>query len=151
MLVWVSNRVFIRFPPFQLLYARKSASQAVLSRMQLTLDATHRTPHGASRLVLAISAWSVKIRRAPSRHCRDARVDGRTTTATHDNEYTTQCKWSTWCHCSALLVAKSKRTSRKKILQLHLRMGFRGVFWVSERRGLIKQSVLKLKTKAKFR
>ena len=107
---------------------RENPPQAVLSRMQLTLDATHRTPHGASRLVLAISAWSVKIRRAPSRHCRDARVDGRTTTATHDNEYTTQCKWSTWCHCSALLVAKSKRTSRKKILQLHLRMGFRGVF-----------------------
>ena len=42
--------------------------------MQLTLLATRRTPHGASRLVLAMSAWSVKIRRAPSRHCRDARV-----------------------------------------------------------------------------
>ena len=39
---------------------------------------------GASRLVLAMSAWSVKTRRAPSRHCRDARVYGHTTTAVHD-------------------------------------------------------------------
>ena len=49
-------------------YARKSASRAVLSVMQLTIQATRRTPHGASRLVLAMSAWSVKTRRAPSRH-----------------------------------------------------------------------------------
>ena len=69
-------------------YARKSASQAVLSRMQLTLHATRRTPHGASCLVLAMSARSVKTRRAPSRHCRDARVYGHTTTAMHDNDYT---------------------------------------------------------------
>ena len=34
-----------------------------------------RTPHGASRTVQAMSdAWSVKTLRAPSRHCRDARV-----------------------------------------------------------------------------
>ena len=46
-------------------------------------------PHGASRLVLAVSAWSVKTRRAPSRHCRDARrVHGHTTTAMHDSEFT---------------------------------------------------------------
>ena len=32
------------------------------SRMELTLHATRRTPHGASRLVLAMSAWSVKTR-----------------------------------------------------------------------------------------
>ena len=51
------------------------------SRMQLTLHETHPTPHGASRLVQAMSAWSVKTRRAPSRHCRDARVYGHTTTA----------------------------------------------------------------------
>ena len=44
--------------------------------------------HGVSRLVLAMSAWSVKTRRAPSRHCRDARVYSHTTTAVHDNEYT---------------------------------------------------------------
>ena len=69
-------------------YARRSASQAVLSRMQLTLHETRRTPHGASRLVLAMSAWSVKTRCAPSRHCKDARVYGHTTTtAMHDNEY----------------------------------------------------------------
>ena len=56
--------------------------------MQLTLHATRRTrPHGASRLVLAMSAWSVKTRRAPSRHRTDARVYGRTTTAMHDNQY----------------------------------------------------------------
>ena len=44
----------------------KSASQAILSRMQLTVHATRRTPHGASRLVPAMSAWSVKTRRACS-------------------------------------------------------------------------------------
>ena len=65
-------------------YARKSASQAVFSRMQLTLHATRRTPHDASRLVLAMSAWSAKTRRAPSRHSRDARVYGHTTTVVHD-------------------------------------------------------------------
>ena len=49
-------------------YARKPASQAVvgiIDRMQLTLHATRPTPHGASRLVQAMSAWSVKTRRAP--------------------------------------------------------------------------------------
>ena len=51
--------------------------------MQLTLNTTHLTPHGASRLVQVMSAWSVKTRRAPSRHCRDARVYGHTTTAMH--------------------------------------------------------------------
>ena len=35
-----------------------------------------------------VSAWLVKTRRAPSRHCKDARVYGRTTTAMHDIEYT---------------------------------------------------------------
>ena len=52
--------------------------------MQLTLHVTHRTPRGASRLVHALSARSVKNRRAPSRHCRDARIYGHTTTAMHD-------------------------------------------------------------------
>ena len=60
--------------------------KAVRSGMQLTLLATRRTPHGASRLVQAMPAWSVKARRAPSRHW-DARVYGHTTTAMHDNEY----------------------------------------------------------------
>ena len=45
---------------------RKSASQVGLSKMQRTLLATRRTPHGASRLVHAVSAWSVKTRRALS-------------------------------------------------------------------------------------
>ena len=42
-------------------YAKKDASRAVLGRMQLTLHATRRTPHGGWRLVLqlvAMSAWS---------------------------------------------------------------------------------------------
>ena len=56
--------------------------------MQLTLHATRRKPHGASRLVQAMSAWSVETRRAPSRRCGDARVDGHTTTAVRDIEFT---------------------------------------------------------------
>ena len=44
------------------------------------------TPHDPSRWVLAMSAWSVNTRRAPSRHCRDGRVY--TTTAMHDNDCT---------------------------------------------------------------
>ena len=52
--------------------------------MQLTLRATRRTRHGASRLVYTMSAWSVKTGRAPSRHCRDARVYGHTTSTMHD-------------------------------------------------------------------
>ena len=51
--------------------------------MQLTLHATRPKPHGTSRLVQAMSAWSVKTRRAPSRHCRGARVYGYTTLAMH--------------------------------------------------------------------
>ena len=62
----------------------KSASQAVLSRMQLTLHATRRTPHGASGLAQAMSAWSAESRPAPSRRCRDARVYIHSTTAMHD-------------------------------------------------------------------
>ena len=34
------------------------------------LHATRLTPHDAAPLVHAMSAWSVKTRRAPSRHCR---------------------------------------------------------------------------------
>ena len=52
--------------------------------MQLNLRAARPTPHGSSPLVLAMPAWSVKTRRAPSRHCRDARVYGCTTTTMHD-------------------------------------------------------------------
>ena len=66
-----SHRVVIVPPPP---YARKFALPAVRSRMQLGLRATRRTPHAASRLLLAISTWPVKTRRAPSRHCRDVWV-----------------------------------------------------------------------------
>ena len=54
------------------------------SRMKLTFHATRRTSQCASRLVQAMSAWSLKTRRAPNRRCRNARVYGRTTTAMHD-------------------------------------------------------------------
>ena len=62
----------------------KSVLRAVLGRVQFTLHATRRTPHGASGLVQAMSAWSVKTRRAPSSQCGDARVYGHTTTAMHE-------------------------------------------------------------------
>ena len=52
----------------------KSVLRAVLGRMQFTLHATRRTPHGAWRLVQAMPAWLLKTRRAPSWHTRDARV-----------------------------------------------------------------------------
>ena len=42
--------------------------------MPRTLDATRPTHHGASRLVQAMCPWSVKTRRAPSRHCADRRT-----------------------------------------------------------------------------
>ena len=61
----------------------KSILRAVHGRMQFALHATRRTPHGASRLVEAMSAWLVKTRRAPSGHSRDVRVYGYTTTAKH--------------------------------------------------------------------
>ena len=48
------------------------------SRMQLTLDATRRTPHSASHLMHALFALSVKTRR-----CRDATSYGHATTAMH--------------------------------------------------------------------
>ena len=59
----------------------KSVLRAVLGRIQFTLHATCRTPHGASRLVQAMSAWLVKTRRGPSRRSRDARGYGHTNTA----------------------------------------------------------------------
>ena len=47
--------------------------------LQLTLDVTRLSPKSGSRLVYAIAAWSLKTRRAPSRHFRDVRVSGHTT------------------------------------------------------------------------
>ena len=65
-------------------YATKSTSKAVLSRMQLTLHATRPTFTALRAWCQPMSAWSVKPRCAPSRHCTDARVYGHTTTAMHD-------------------------------------------------------------------
>ena len=52
--------------------------------MYLTLCVARGTPRGASRLVQAMSAWSMNARRAPFQHCKDGRVYGHTTTAMHD-------------------------------------------------------------------
>ena len=52
--------------------------------MQVTLHATRSTPHGGSRLMQTISVCAVKTRRAPFRHCTDARVYGHATTTIHD-------------------------------------------------------------------
>ena len=65
-------------------HARKSALKEILSGMRLALHATRPSPHGASRLVQAMSAWSVKTRRVSPRHCRYARFYGHTTAAMHD-------------------------------------------------------------------
>ena len=67
-----------------------SASQAVLSRMQLILPATRQAPHVSlrARCKQAMSAWSAKTRRALSRHCRDARVYDHATTPMRDAEHT---------------------------------------------------------------
>ena len=61
------------------------------------LHATRPTPRGASRLVQAMSFWSVKTPRVPSRHLRDARAYVHTTTAMHD--MSTAGLWSYgYCH-----------------------------------------------------
>ena len=80
--VTVSVRAIL-IPPLR----KNPPQEAVLGWMQLTLHATRRTPRGASRLVLAMSASSVKTGRAPSRHRTDARVYGPTTKAMHVIEY----------------------------------------------------------------
>ena len=67
-----------------------------IGKMQFTLHATRRTPHRASRLVQAMSAWLVKTRRAPSRHSRNARVYGHTTTAMHKLSTPPPLPLSTW-------------------------------------------------------
>ena len=53
------------------------------SKRDTPLHATRRTPHGAWRLVQAMSAWLVKTRRAPSWDRRNARVYDHTTAAMH--------------------------------------------------------------------
>ena len=67
----------------------KSASQPVLSMMQLIPHATRRTRHGTPHLMEVMSAGSVKTRSASSWQRKDARVYVHTTTAAmHDIEYT---------------------------------------------------------------
>ena len=66
---------------------QKKKKKKFLAGCSLPRYATRTAPHGASRLVQAMSAWSVKTGRAPSRRRRDARVHGYTTTAMHNNEY----------------------------------------------------------------
>ena len=85
----------------------KSVLRAVFGRVHFTLHATHRTPHGASLLVQAMSAWLVKTRRAPSRHSRDARVNGHTTTTMHKLRSPQQkvCYlWGMQLHCFPFFV-----------------------------------------------
>ena len=64
-------------------HAKKSDSQAALSRMQFTFHSTRRIPRDASRLVQAISAWSAATRRAPNWRCRDVRVCAQAATYGH--------------------------------------------------------------------
>ena len=84
----------------------------LLSSMQLARHATRRTLHRASRLVQAMSAWSVKSRRAPSRHCRDARVYGHMTTAMHDIEYTPLPASQAVCGRMQVTLLSTRRTPR---------------------------------------
>ena len=61
---------------------------------------------------LAMFAWSVKSRRAPSRHCRDAKVYGHTTKAMHDNEYTIRLRRCVLL--STLLLVRPSREKKKR-------------------------------------
>ena len=83
--------------------------------MQLTLHATRRPPHCA-RLVQAISAWSVRTRSTPSRHCRDARVY-HTTTAMHHIEYTPSP--TSLCLTSVLVGAEEARKGGDEVTVVH--------------------------------
>ena len=63
---------------------RKPASQVDLSRTQLTHNVTRLTLHGASQLMHAMSVWSAKARRAPSRHSRGVMVNDLKATTMHE-------------------------------------------------------------------
>ena len=86
--------------------ARKSASKAVLSRMQLSLETTRPTPHGASRLGQTMCAWSVKPRRTLSRHWRDAMIFGHTAIAMHGMSTPPPC-FSCFFLCFVFNVSRS--------------------------------------------
>ena len=62
---------------------RSPSYERFLEEVQFTLFMRLAEPHGASRLVQTMSIWLVKTRRAPSRHSRDAREYGHTTTVMH--------------------------------------------------------------------
>ena len=110
----------------------KSASKSVLGRMQLTLHATRPIPLGASRSVQAKSACSVKTRRAPSRHCRDARVYGHTTTAMHDNEYISPIEYTP---TPPSVLGMQYRPFRKMVISYVRPTSFYCVLILAERQG----------------
>ena len=93
--------------------------------MQLTLHATRRTPHGAPRLVQAMPAWQMKTRHAPSRHCKDARVYGHTTTAMPGIEYTSPIEYTPVSAPSSLPPPFFPALSRNR-LKLYAGEGARG-------------------------
>ena len=59
-------------------------------------------------------AWSVKTRRAPSRHCRDAKVYGQTTTVMHEIEH---------ARAQFLFSAAAALYVHAPIMPVHLRCG----------------------------
>ena len=75
------------YSPVLVRWQTVAVSRLAMKATQLPLYATRPAPHGASRLVQAMSTWSVKKRRARPRHCRDARIYGHTTTTMHGKEY----------------------------------------------------------------
>ena len=92
--------------------------------MQPTLHATRPTPRGDSHMVQAMSSWSLKSRRSPSRHCMNVRVYGPTDYGHVQSEYTPHLppipppllSWSSAAAVSLCVVAERVRkgTSRKK-------------------------------------
>ena len=68
---------------------RKSALQAVLERIQRTLHATRRTPHGASPLAQAVSRKVIEnpTCSVPALWGCDGLQYGHTATAMHEIEY----------------------------------------------------------------
>ena len=82
----LTSRFFPQF--FRITFSSfKPNSWGVLPSAAFGTNRGHRCllpPPRSPLLVQAMSAWLVKTRRAPSRHSRDARVYGHTTTAMHE-------------------------------------------------------------------
>ena len=70
--------------PLEVVSSKNEPIDSTLSTICNKRLSVGRTPHGTSRLLQAIPAWSVKTRHAPPRHYMDARVYDRTTTVMHD-------------------------------------------------------------------